>query len=217
VVSDLEYDFEPVPGLPEELPEGEEILWQGAPRWSALARRAFHVRKIALYFALLLGLVTVMDLAAGESVGHAVLAGGWLIALAHVAIGLLVLLAWVMSRATLYTITNRRVVMRFGVAIPMTINLPFRQIASAALREYSDGTGDIPLALRDKARVSYLVLWPHVRPWRIAPAEPMLRTIPDAARVAEILADAVPKEVPAAANDAEGGDKMRSESAAQSA
>jgi hypothetical protein len=219
-VSDLEYEYEPVPGLPEDLPEGERILWQGAPRWRALARRAFHVRKLVVYFTLLLGVLIAMELAAGGSFGDAMLGAGWLVALAHVSIGLLVLLAWAMSRATLYTITNRRVVLRFGVAIPITINLPFRRIAAASLREYPDGTGDIPLTMSSEARLSYLVLWPHARPWHFAPPEPMLRAIPDAARVAGILTAAVPREAAgsvaqAAANDAHGGEEMRSESAVQ--
>ncbi len=40
-------------GLPGQLPPGETILWQGAPHWRALARDAFHVRGVAVYFALL--------------------------------------------------------------------------------------------------------------------------------------------------------------------
>ena len=28
-----DFDFEPVRGLPQVLPEGERLLWQGAPRW----------------------------------------------------------------------------------------------------------------------------------------------------------------------------------------
>ena len=28
-----EHEFEPVPGLPETLPEGESMLWQGKPGW----------------------------------------------------------------------------------------------------------------------------------------------------------------------------------------
>ena len=35
-----EFDTEPVPGLPEQLPEGERLRWQGAPKWAALAVRA---------------------------------------------------------------------------------------------------------------------------------------------------------------------------------
>ena len=37
-------------GLPERLPDGERLLWQGAPDWRALARQAFHVRGLAIYF-----------------------------------------------------------------------------------------------------------------------------------------------------------------------
>jgi hypothetical protein len=48
-----EFEHEPVRGLPEKLPAGERILWQGTPSWRALAIRAFHARKVALYFAAL--------------------------------------------------------------------------------------------------------------------------------------------------------------------
>lgn len=183
-----EYEYEPVPGLPERLPPGEEILWQGAPRWDVLARRAFHVRKIAVYFSLLVAWAVVWDIQAGRD---PVVSAFWLVVAAVLAIGLLTLLARAMARSTLYTITNHRVVMRFGVAIPMTINLPYAKITAAALRDHGDGTGDIPLTLAPKTPTSYLVLWPHARPWRFSPAEPMLRAIPEAQRVARILATAL--------------------------
>ena len=183
-----EYEYEPVPGLPERLPSGEEILWQGSPRWDVLARRAFHVRKVAGYFLLLVGWTIAWDIQAGSD---PVASAFWLVLAAALAIGLLTLLARAMARSTLYTITNRRVVMRFGVAIPMTINLPYAKIVGAALRDYGDGTGDIPLTLAPRTRTSYLVLWPHVRPWRFSPAQPMLRAIPEAQRVARILATAL--------------------------
>ena len=35
-----EHEFEAAPGLPEKLPQGERILWQGAPDALALARAA---------------------------------------------------------------------------------------------------------------------------------------------------------------------------------
>ncbi len=37
---DKDFDFDPVPGLPERLPAGEEILWQGRPEALTLAREA---------------------------------------------------------------------------------------------------------------------------------------------------------------------------------
>ena len=128
-----EYEYEPVPGLPERLPQGEEILWQGAPRWDVLARRAFQVRKVGLYFLLLVIWAVAWDIQGGRD---PVVSAFWLVVAAALAIGLLTLLARAMARSTLYTITNHRVVMRFGVAIPMTINLPFAKITAAALRDH---------------------------------------------------------------------------------
>jgi hypothetical protein len=186
-----EYEFEPVPGLPENLPPGEVILWQGTPRWQSLARHAFHAVKIAVYFLILALVVVAWHLQTGKSL--LIATGGviWLAILGSIAVGLLLLLAWAMGRATLFTITSRRVVMRFGVAIELCINLPFAQITSADLKVYKDGTGDIPLTLTGPVRAAYIVLWPYARPWHFSVPQPMLRAVPDAARVAEILADAL--------------------------
>jgi hypothetical protein len=107
------------------------------------------------------------------------------------ALAALILLAWLINRSTVYTITNRRVVMRFGVALPMTVNIPFAIVESAALKTRRDGTGDIPLTLTPAQRIAYLHLWPHVRPWQFTRPQPMLRAVPDAARVGAILGDAM--------------------------
>ncbi|MBK1721673.1 photosynthetic complex putative assembly protein PuhB [Thiocystis violacea] len=186
-----EYDFEPIKGLPEQLPPGEELLWQGAPRWGALARRAFHVRKIAIYFVVLEVLAIAVDWSDGLSMASVLSSLSWMLVLAGVSIGALVLLAWAMARSSVYTITSQRLVMRIGVALPMMMNLPFKQIRSADLRVYEDGTGDIPLLLASSAKPSYMIFWPHARPWHFSPPQPMLRAIPDAAKVAAILAGAL--------------------------
>ena len=55
---------------------------------------------------------------------------------------------------------------------------------------YNDGSGDIPLRVLDNKRVSYLLLWPHIRPWGLRAPEPMLSSIPDAAEVAAKLDEA---------------------------
>jgi Bacterial PH domain len=169
-------------GLPEPLPSGETLLWQGAPRWTALARRAFHIRGLALYFAALTVWCAVADTMAAML---------WVVPLSLGAIGVLALIAWIIGRTTVYTITTRRLVMRFGAAIPITLNIPFRMIDAAALKTHGDGTGDIVLTLAPGERIAWLVLWPHVRPWRLSRAEPMLRAVPHAADVAATLADAL--------------------------
>ena len=189
-----EHENEPVPGLPASLPAGERILWQGSPRFAAMATQAFHVRKVAVYFALLIGVRGALALADGMSpvaaLGHAL----WLLPLAAGGIGLLMLLAWLVGRSTLYTITTKRVVLRYGVALPMSINVPFAIIESAGLRVRDDGTGELTLALGGADRIAYLHLWPHARPWALKQPQPMLRGIEQPQAVAALLAAALAGE-----------------------
>lgn len=187
-----EYDAEPIRGLPERLPPGERILWQGAPEWRSLARRAFHVRKVALYFGLLLVWRIASAVADGESLQTAGSSVGALAGLGLLATGLLAGMAWLNARSTVYTITDQRVVIRFGVALTMAVNLPYRSLQTAGFKPYADGTGDLPLRVTGASEVGYMMLWPHVRPWKLGnDVEPMLRTIPDARAVAEMLGRAL--------------------------
>ncbi|MBB1089736.1 PH domain-containing protein [Rhodopseudomonas palustris] len=183
-----EYDGEPIHGLPEQLPAGELLRWQGAPQWGALAKRAFHVRSVALYFGLLLVVTVAILLAQHQSFAQIVQATTWFVVLAVAAIGILTALAVLYARSTVYSITDRRVVIRFGIALPMAVNIPFKSIETAGLRVYADGTGDIPLSLLPSQRVSYFIMWPNVRPWHMLHAQPMLRALPDAQQAANILA-----------------------------
>jgi len=187
-----EFDVEPVPGLPEHLPEGEVMLWQGSPDWRSLARRAFHTRKIAVYFAILVMWRVSAGFYDGQSAAEVAAGAGLLAGLAAAAVGILSLLAWLNGRMTVFTITNRRVVMRFGVALSLAVNFPFRTVQSADLKAYADGTGDLPLDIKGAGKLGYLIMWPFARPWKFgANAQPMLRAVPEAERVAEILAEAL--------------------------
>lgn len=182
-----EHEYEPQRGLPEVLPAGETLIWQGSPDWRALARGAFHLRKLAVYFALMLALRGIVAYADGQSAANAVMAALWLLPLAALGLGLVATLAWLSARGTVYTLTSKRVVMRIGIVLTVTYNLPFQRIAGADLALGADGHGDIALALAGKDRIAYLQLWPHARPWRMARPEPSLRGVPDAARVAQKL------------------------------
>ena len=77
-----------------------------------------------------------------------------------------------------------------GAALTVTLNLPFRQIANADLKLRKNGTGTIALETLGETQFSYLVLWPHLRPGHVKVTKPALRCIPDAAKVAGILAEA---------------------------
>jgi hypothetical protein len=174
-------------GLPGPLPAGEHILWQGAPTTAGLLVRVFHARLVIAWFA---ACAVAFGLAAG-SPGAALAKVGPTLLIGAGAVALLWLLAWLTHRTTVYTVTNRRVVLQAGIALPVTHNLPFAQIDTAALRAFTDGTGDLPLQLRPGLRIAYLQLWPHARPWHLARTEPMLRSVPEAEAVAALLAQAL--------------------------
>lgn len=186
-----EHDYEPVPGLPEALPPGETILWQGAPQRAALARRALHVRTIGIYFAILAawrGTTLALD---GAGVAEIVLGAGLLVLLGAAAILPLWIFAHASARSTLYTITNRRVVIRAGVALPTSFNVPFASIEAAGLKLHGEGVGDIALRLVREQKIAWIFLWPHARPWCFSRPEPALRCIADAEAVAQLLGRAL--------------------------
>ena len=174
----------------EIIGDDETVLWRGRPAVSALAGRLFHTRAVALYFAA----VAVVDVASAylQNLGptEALLATGWLIVAALGLMALSYAAAWCLAITTRYMLTDRRVILQIGVALPIALTLPLTKIASADLRLYPDGSGDIPLEL-DGAKLAYLLIWPHARPWCFAAPQPMLRAVPAAATAAGILAKAL--------------------------
>jgi len=204
-----DFEFEPVRGLPAELPAGERLLWQGSPDWIALAIRAYHVRKVAIYFAVLVAWRIGVGLSDSHTASAIALSCVFLLVLGGVAIGVLSLLAYLSSRATVYSITSRRILLRHGVAVPMTLNVPFNVIEGAELKQYSDGSGDIAVRTAADQRVGYLITWPHLRPGHITRPQPSFRALTDANAAARILSTAlaaeagvpaVPIEAPASAD-----------------
>lgn len=190
-----EHDFEPIRGLPGDLPKGEALLWQGAPSWTRLACQAFHIRGVAAYFGLMLAWRTAGAIGSGVAPAKAVAATLSVTPLALAALALLAVCAWLTARSTVYTITSKRIVLRFGIALTKAINLPFTIIDSGALKAMKDGSGDVSITLKAPNKLAFLHLWPHVRPWRVSAPQPTLRALPEAGQVARILATAMKAEV----------------------
>ena len=184
------------------LPEGSElvgaderVLWQGRPRVAGLTARLFHVRGVALYFGAVAALNIASAYAEHLGAARAFVVTGWV---AASALGLTLLAyaaAWCLAATTRYTVTDRRVILQIGVALPIALTLPLTRIVSADLRLYPDGTGDIPLTL-DGGKLAYLLIWPHARPWRFAAPQPMLRAVPAAREAAAVLAQALVTALP---------------------
>ncbi|MFW5835218.1 MAG: photosynthetic complex putative assembly protein PuhB, partial [Pseudomonadota bacterium] len=114
-----EHENEPIPGLPEHLPAGERILWQGAPDWRALARRTFHVWKITLYCAIIVAWNAFAAVQGGATLGEATIHTLWISPLPLSAIIILLVLSYAYAKSTIYTVTTRRLVVRSGVALPI--------------------------------------------------------------------------------------------------
>ncbi len=191
-----DFEIEPVPGLPETPPEGEKILWQGKPHWWALASESLMVKWVMGYFVFL-GVWRTVRLIDIVPLGEAIWGSTPFLILGLGVCAFLIFLAWIMAWATVYTITNRRVAMRIGAALNVTLNLPYRWIEAADLDLRKSGTGTIVLRLKDDGvtKLSYLMCWPHVRPWKMNPTQPALRCIKDAERVATILGHAAQTQI----------------------
>jgi hypothetical protein len=186
-----EFDFEPIPGLPAELPPNEHLLWQGKPEWRAVARKVFHIRALGAYCGAMVLWRILAGWAAHQSLHTVSTSALWLSGLALASIGFLALVARFIAATTVYSITNRRVAMRFGLAIPITLNVPFRIIEAAWMHADPNDCGDIALQLNAERHIAYLHLWPHARPWRVNHPQPMLRCVPNASVASQILVAAL--------------------------
>eukprot|EP01035_Chromulina_nebulosa_P017463 gene17463-23016_t len=183
-----DYAAEPDPAAPGQLPEGETILWQGLPEWRDLAWRVYHLREAAAYFALLMAWRGFSAWWETGLLSQVALAMSPLLIPAGLSAAIIALIAWLSARTTRYTITSKRLVLKVGMALPTTFNLPFSAIGAANVRMAGGGCGDISVTLSSGDKLAYLMLWPHVRPWRLKKPEPMMRALPECAKVADILA-----------------------------
>lgn len=188
--SSPEHEFEAQLGLPEKLPKGESILWQGAPDFKAVALRVFHMRALCIYFGILLAYRLFSGIYDGDAITSLGMAMLWMTLLSATCLGLVAYFAHLICSTTLYTLTDRRIVMRIGIVLNMTFNLPLKKIQSAGLNVGQHGIGDIPLKLDFHTKIALFHLWPHAKPGAWANPEPMLRCIPDSQKVASLLSDA---------------------------
>jgi hypothetical protein len=194
-MSDQDYNFEPQPGLPAPLPVGEELLWQGSPDSATLAREAFKANWVLGYLLVLAVWRASMAFSDG-GFGLSVAVFLPYLVLALAAYALVRLLARASAKAAIYSITTNRVILRIGAALQVTWTVPYTKVAAASLSTRPmTGTGTIALELVDGQHISYLALWPHLRPGFARKVQPAFRCIPDAAQVARILSDAAQTRV----------------------
>lgn len=175
-------------GLPGPLPEGEHIVWQGKPDARAVGRHILKTRWIAGYFGLMLVWLIITGFYFGRSAEDVFVSLGIMMVAGMIVVGLAQWFANGVHQTTVYTITNKRIVMKFGVTLPVAFNLPFAEIESVDVRQRNnDGIGDIALRFKPDVRLAYLTFWPHVRGVRMARTEPQFICIDDVEDVAQTL------------------------------
>ena len=187
----IDFESKPMNGLPGPLPEGEKLLRQVQPDFRSVWRHVYHADKVAGYFGLLFVWSFYLSLRDGGTLTEAMRSSLWLLPAVGLALAILAILAWFTVKTTVYTITTERVVMRYGMAIPMIVNLSFKAIEAIDLKSFRDGTSDISLTLTGNRLLSYFHLWPHARRWHFTDPKPTLRSIANAEPVAEALAGAL--------------------------
>ena len=193
-MSEDDFAVEPIEGLPELLPKGEVILWQGRPNWLRLTIESLNLWWVIGYFGLLAAwrFLSVIDyMPFGTAISASI---PFLFVAAFVGL-LLCGVGYIQAKETLYTITNRRVVMRIGAALTLTLNLPFTQIDNAAVAKKRGGFGNIAFETSGDTKFSYFVLWPHARSWYFGKPQPTLKCIPDIEKVSSILGEAAKSRI----------------------
>ncbi len=180
-------DFSKTPyGLPEKLPVDEKIIWQGSPEYVPLLNRVFLFKHIAIYLLLLVIFSFILgqnDYGSTKALG--ILIENTLISL--ICLGLFMLLGQLSCSTTVYTVTNKRIVMKIGIVLDLSLNIPFNKIESADLKISSDGTGDISFALDPSVKIAYPHLWPHCRAFHFSNPKPTIKCISNPENISLII------------------------------
>lgn len=195
-------------GVAHALPPGERLLWQGTPEPGLVARHVFHRWLVIGYFAIVTGWWVFSTYGTVEMDAFLPMLGMRL-GLAAIVIGTVEFLARTVSKTTLYAITSKRLVLKIGMVLPMSINVPFGVLQNAAVGRFRDKTGQIALTLVPGNRLAYVALWPHCKVFNMTQPQPVLRGLADPEAVAAVLRDAVLADAAERAETLEVGDATR--------
>lgn len=185
-------------GLPDHLPDGERLIWQGRPDWKRLAIDAFHVRKVAVYFAAVIAVQALYRLSHGDTLSTALANLPLLAGCAIAACGILTLIAYAAAKTTRYTLTSKRALMKVGIALPINVNIPFSKVDGVSFAVTGGTDGTICFKPGGDVRLAYAMMWPHVKPWHFAKPQPAFRDIANVEAVASQLALVLGGKMPVA-------------------
>jgi hypothetical protein len=184
--------IEEINGLPEEvgksIPSGETICWVGKPDWKSFGYHAFGVKYFLIYF-FVCGLYTVSQIEPTFSLKEFLISYTPYLISGIFAAMILLFLAYFAARHTCYVITEKRVVIRTGVALVFLLNMPFKNILSIDTKALAQGRGNVIFKVQSKKRIPYLSCWPSVKVGNFLEPIPAFRSIVDMEEVGRIISE----------------------------
>jgi hypothetical protein len=152
-------------GEARRLPEGERVLWTGAPNRRSIARYFLRERWVMgfvlLTFVLQAADVMQRELFVQRIFGVAVLSA----VLGLVAVTGIRLFALLLERTSKYVVTDRRVYFNIGIVLRADAQVPYAAVDGLDVLRRSDGSADIMLSLAPGQDIPWLLLFPHMS-WR---------------------------------------------------
>ena len=179
-------------GLPEEvgksIPLDEKVYWNGKPNWRSFGYHSFGLKYFSIYF-FVSALYAVSQIDSSFSFGAFFIKYTPYLISGILAGNILLLLAYISARHTCYVITQKRIVIRTGVALVFLLNMPFKNILSIDMKALARGRGNVIFKVQSKKRIPYLSCWPSVKSGSFLEPIPAFRSIRDIEKVGQIISE----------------------------
>ena len=166
--------------LPNEvgkmIPDGEKIYWSGMPNWRSFGYHAFGI-KYLIFYLIFCAFYSVTQINGGFN--FSTFFGKYLpfIISGLFAGMMLFFLAYVAASHTCYVLTEKRIVIKTGVALVFLLNLPLKNVVSIDKKTLAQGRGNLSFKAQSKKRIPFLSCWPSVRGGSFFEPIPTFRSI----------------------------------------
>jgi hypothetical protein len=178
--------------LPDEvgksIPLGEKIYWNGKPNWKSFGYHAFGVKYFSIYF-FVCALYSVSQIDSSFSFGAFFIKYAPYLISGILAGMILLFLAYLSARHTCYVITEKRIVIRTGVALVFLLNMPLKNILSIDMKALTKGQGNVIFKVQSKKRIPYLSCWPSVKSGSFLEPIPAFRSIRDIEKIGKLISE----------------------------
>jgi hypothetical protein len=166
----------------------KKICWVGRPDWKSFGYHAFGLKYFLIYF-FICAFYAVSQIESTFSFGELFIKYNPYLLSGTFAGAIVLLLAYIAARHTCYVITEKRIVIRTGVALVFLLNMPFKNILSIDTKPLAKGRGNVIFKVQSKKRIPYLSCWPSVKVGNFLEPIPAFRSIMALEKVGQIISE----------------------------